>query len=220
MSLEFIGDSDRNRLRVHGALLLIWSALVGSASSALLLHVFQVHSIAVRYCVGAAAVYFLGFLGGARCYAAWWNQKQEHVRPIITHASPEDQKSYRELRAQRWKTFFNHLFPLPYWLNLPFFDWLIFIALIVGSAFYLVHYFPIVVVDTAAGYLAEVVLEFVIGASILHQILKPRALDEYWPVMVKRTWITGCLLIAAAGSLGFVIQHWKPGAETIFQALR
>ena len=81
-------------------------------------------------------------------------------------------------------------------------------------------YLPLIGVEIFTGYVAEVVLEFVIGASILHQILKPRTLDEYWPVMVKQTWITGCLLIAAAGYLGFVIQHWKPGAETIFQALR
>jgi len=87
MSLEFIGDSDRNRLRVHGALLMLWSALVGSASSALLLHVFQVHSVAVRYCVGAAAVYFLGFLVGARIYAASW--LQDDKRPLPAHASLE-----------------------------------------------------------------------------------------------------------------------------------
>lgn len=222
MSLEFIAGPDRNRLRVHGALLMLWSALVGSASSAVLLHVFQVHSMSLRYAMGAAAMYFLGFLGGARWYAAWWNKKQEGLIPRITHASPDDQKSYQELRAQRRKTFFNHLSLGPDWLNWIFqlFELLMLIALLAASAHYLLRYFPVVAVDTVAGYLAEVVLEFVIGASIMQKVLRPRSLEEYWPVMFKKTWITGCLLVAVAGAAGFFIHYWKPGAETVFQALR
>jgi hypothetical protein len=227
MSLEFIGESDRNRLRVHGALLLLWSVLVGIASSAVLLHVFQVHSMAVRYALGAAAVYFLGFLGGGWCYAAWWNQLRDRKRPLPTHAAPNEQKSHEELRAQRRKSLSSHLLlelngVIGGLVNLlaHLFTWFLLIALVVASFHYLLRYFPVVAVDTVAGYLADVVLEFVIGASVIQKIMKPRALDEYWPVMIKKTWITGCLLVAAAGVTGFLIQYWKPGAETVFQALR
>ena len=87
-------------------------------------------------------------------------------------------------------------------------------------SYFFLLYLPLLGVEIFTGYVAEVVLEFVIGASIIQRIVKPRALDDYWPVMVKKTWITGCLLVAAAGATGFLIQYWKPGAETVFQALR
>jgi hypothetical protein len=89
-----------------------------------------------------------------------------------------------------------------------------------GVVYFFLLYLPLIGVEIFTGYVAEVVLEFVIGASIVQKIMKPRALDDYWTVMVKKTWITGCLLVAAAGGVGFLIQYWKPGAETVFQALR
>jgi len=218
MSLERIGDSDRNRLRVHGALLLIWSALVGSASSALLLHVFQVHSMAVRYSVGAAAVYFLGFLGGARFYAASW--RQEDKRPLPAHASLEEQKEYQQIWHSQlvdpYLSFFRG------WVDvlIGLFTGNTVVLLMLGVVYFFLLYLPMLGVEVFTGYVAEVVLEFVIGASIVQKIMKPRALDEYWTVMVKKTWITGCLLVAAAGGVGFLVQTLRPGAETIFQALR
>jgi hypothetical protein len=217
MSLERIGDSDRNRLRVHGALLLIWSALVGSASSALLLHVFQVHSMAVRYSVGAAAVYFLGFLGGARFYAASW--RQEDKRPLPAHASLEEQKEYQQIWHSQlvdpYLSFFRG------WVDvlIGLFTGNTVVLLMLGVVYFFLLYLPMLGVEVFTGYVAEVVLEFVIGASIVQKIMKPRALDEYWTVMVKKTWITGCLLVAAAGGVGFLVQTLRPGAETIFQAL-
>lgn len=221
MSLEFIGASDRNRLRVHATLLLLWSALVGSASSTILLQVFQVHSMAIRYAVGAAVVYFLGFLGGGWCYAAWWNQGQDRKSPLPKHASPEEQKEYQ----QEWHAQLINPY-LSFWKG----DWVssilnlltgtFFALLILGVIYFFLLYLPLLGVEIFTGYVAEVVLEFVIGASIIQRIVKPRALDDYWPVMVKKTWITGCLLVAAAGATGFLIQYWKPGAETVFQALR
>jgi len=228
MSLERIAVPGRNRLRLHATLLLLWSVLVGIASSAVLLHLFQVYSMAVRYAVGAAAMHFLGFLGGGWCYAAWWNQSRERAGLLATHASQEEQVSYQELRALLRKPLVN---PLPNGLKwfLEIFDYVLLervglvlflaYALIVTLIYLFLIYLPVIGVETFAGYLAEVVLEFVIGASIVRKILKPRALDEYWPVMVKKTWITGCLLVAAAGATGFLIQHLHPGAETIFQAL-
>jgi len=218
MSLEFIGDSDRNRLRVHGALLLIWSALVGSASSALLLHVLQVHSMAVRYSVGAAAVYFLGFLGGARFYAASW--RQEDKRPLPAHASLEEQKQYQQIwHSQLVDPYFSFFRG---WVDvlIGLFTGNTVALLMLGVVYFFLLYLPLIGVEIFTGYVAEVVLEFVIGASIVQKIMKPRALDDYWTVMVKKTWITGCLLVAAAGGVGFLIQYWKPGAETVFQALR
>jgi hypothetical protein len=218
MSLERIGDSDRNRLRVHGALLLIWSALVGSASSALLLHVFQVHSMAVRYSVGAAAVYFLGFLGGARFYAASW--RQEDKRPLPAHASLEEQKEYQQIWHSQlvdpYLSFFRG------WVDvlIGLFTGNTVVLLMLGVVYFFLLYLPMLGVEVFTGYVAEVVLEFVIGASIVQKIMKPRTLDDYWSVMVKKTWITGCLLVAAAGGVGFLVQTLRPGAETIFQALR
>lgn len=219
MSLEFIGDSDRNRLRVHRALLMVWSALVGSASSAVLLYVFRVHSMALRYAVAAAAVYFLGFLGGARFYAASWRQGEEGPRPA--HASPEEQNAYRqEWHAQLINPYLK-LRPRGWvWWIGDFLTGYFFLFLMLGLIYFLLIYLPLLGVEVFTGYVAEVVVEFVIGASIIQKIMKPRALDEYWPVMVKKTWITGCLLVAAAGAAGFLIQYWRPGAETVFQALR
>jgi hypothetical protein len=220
MSLERIGDSDRNRLRVHGALLLIWSALVGSASSALLLHVFQVHSMAVRYSVGAAAVYFLGFLVGARFYAASW--RQEDKRPLPAHASLEEQKEYQQIWHSQLVDPYLYLWKGEGgWVSsiLSLITGTFIALFLLGVIYFFLLYLPMLGVEVFTGYVAEVVLEFVIGASIVQKIMKPRALDDYWPVMVKKTWITGCLLVAAAGGMGFLVQTLRPGAETIFQAL-
>ena len=94
------------------------------------------------------------------------------------------------------------------------------VLLMLGVVYFFLLYLPMLGVEVFTGYVAEVVLEFVIGASIVQKIMKPRALDDYWPVMVKKTWIAGCLLVAAAGGVGFLVQTLRPGAETIFQALR
>lgn len=92
--------------------------------------------------------------------------------------------------------------------------------LMLGFIYFCLLYLPLLGVEIFTGYVAEVVLEFVIGASIIQTIVKPRALDEYWAVVVKKTWITGSLPVVAAGAAGFLIQHWNPRAETVFQALR
>jgi hypothetical protein len=81
-------------------------------------------------------------------------------------------------------------------------------------------YFPIFATEALAGFLAEVVLEFVIGAVIARRVLKPRSLDDYWVVMLRKTWLAGLAWVVGAGATGWLLQTLQPEALTVFQVFR
>ncbi len=70
-----------------------------------------------------------------------------------------------------------------------------------------------------AGYLAEIVLEFVIGGLLMRRIARPRDIDEYWVFIVRKTWLAGLLLMVVVAVVGYLIQLTNPEAKTLFQAL-
>lgn len=224
MSLANIDPRQRGLLRLHGWLLMGWACAVGLGASALMLHVFQLHSMAVRYTIGAGAVYFLGFVWGGWWYAKWWNGQRQLAVTVPQHASATDQVAYHQgQEAIRKKfSFFDGL------------DWgigggddplsalIAIIVLILGVAFILLFlgYLPLLATDLFAGYMAEIVLEFVIGGLLVRRILKPRPLDDYWSFMVKKTWMAGFLLMLVFGVVGYVVQSANPDAVTLLQLLR
>jgi hypothetical protein len=202
-----------------------WAASVGLASSALLLHVVDVHSLALRYAVGAGAVYFLGFVAGGWVYAHGWNRARNVVCAELLHADPSETLAYFEQEERIRKRF--------QWgdgLDLgggwggddPLSAILAVLCLLVLAALALLvlGYFPLFATEALAGFLAEVVLEFVIGAVIARKVLKPRSLDDYWVVMLRKTWLAGLALVIAAGFTGWVLQTLQPGAVTLFQVFR
>lgn len=225
MSIAHIAARSRGILRLHGWLLMAWAAVVGLASSAVLLHGVGVHSLAVRYAVGAGAIYFLGFVAGGWVYARWWNRSQDAARAELQHADAADFLAYAQQEERIRKRFqwgdgvdlgggWSGDDPLSAILAVLAFVMLAALALLA------LGHFPLLATEALAGFLAEVVLEFVIGAVIARQVLKPRSLDDYWVVMVRKTWSAGLALVIAAGFTGWVLQMLQPEAATVFQVFR
>ena len=225
MSIAHIAARSRGILRLHGWLLMAWAAVVGLASSAVLLHGVGVHSLAVRYAVGAGAIYFLGFVAGGWVYARWWNRSQDAARAELQHADAADFLAYAQQEERIRKRFqwgdgvdlgggWSGDDPLSAILAVLFFVMLAALALLA------LGHFPLLATEALAGFLAEVVLEFVIGAVIARRVLKPRSLDDYWVVMLRKTWPAGLALVIAAGFTGWLLQTLQPEAATVFQVFR
>jgi hypothetical protein len=201
-----------------------WALSIGLCVSWLLLSVLGVGSMAIRYASSAAAIYFLGFVWGGWRYLLWWNSQARFPANFLDHATPQEELAYQqevdEVRKkfkwmERWVDF-GGLGDDPLSAVLGIFMLVVSVialAVIVG-------YLPYLMTEALAAYLAEVVLEFVLGAMVLRHVLKPRAAHEYWRFMFKRTWLAGLLLIAIAAGLGWIIQDVNPEAKTLFQAFR
>lgn len=223
--MAHIAARSRRILRLHGWLLMAWAATVGLASSALLLHVVGVHALAVRYAAGAGAIYFLGFVAGGWVYARWWNQSREAAHAEFHHADVAETLAYLEQEERIRKRFqwgdgldfgggWSGDDPLSAILAILFFLVLAALAVLV------LGYFPIFATEALAGFLAEVVLEFVIGAVIARRVLKPRSLVDYWVVMLRKTWLAGLVWVVGAGAAGWLLQTLQPEALTVFQVFR
>jgi hypothetical protein len=216
-----IDPRDRDTLRLHGWLLMLWVCGVGFCANALMLYELHVHSMGIRYSVGAGSMYFLGFVFGGWWYLRRWKQ----VGPDISlpqHAKPDDQLAYDEEQKEIEKKFswmgdltgFGGDDPISAIIGLIFL-----LACAVGLLV-LLWYVPMLVTDSLAGFLAEIVLEFVIGMIIYRRTLKPRESDEYLGFVMKRTWAFGLLLAAMCGGAGYGLQSLHPQANTLFEVLK
>ncbi|BDT73593.1 hypothetical protein os4_31450 [Comamonadaceae bacterium OS-4] len=225
MSIAHIAARSRGILRLHGWLLMAWAAAVGLASSAVLLHGVGVHSLAVRYAVGAGAIYFLGFVAGGWVYARWWNRSQEAARAELQHADAVDFLAYGQQEERIRKRFqwgdgvdlgggWSGDDPLSAILAV------LVLVMLAALALLALGHFPLLATEALAGFLAEVVLEFVIGAVIARRVLKPRSLYDYWVVMLRKTGLAGLALVIAAGFTGWLLQTLQPEAATLFQVFR
>nr|WP_315471701.1 hypothetical protein [uncultured Rhodoferax sp.] len=210
---------------MHGWLLMAWAASVGVASSALLLHLVDVHSLALRYAVGAGAVYFLGFVAGGWVYAHWWSRARDVARTELRHADPSETLAYLE-KEERIRKRFDWFHGMDFGGGsggedpLSAFLAVLMLLMLAALALLVLGYFPLLATEALAGFLAEVVLEFVIGAVIARKVLAPRSLDDYWVVMLGKTWMAGLALVVGAGAVGWVLQTLQPGAVTLLQVFR
>lgn len=201
----------------------MWAASIGLITSALLLHVFRVHSMAVRYALGAAAVYFVGFVLAGWWYAKWWNSRKNHaVGEVPVHATADEQIEYDQ-RQDAIRKKFEPLSSIgggggddPLSALLAVIGLIVLLVVFVCIAGYL----PILATDALAGYLAEIVLEFVIGGLLLRRVLKPRSMDDYWGFAIRNTWLPGVFAVIVFGCVGYALQALNPEANTLLEALR
>ncbi len=208
MTLAKIHPASRRLLRLHGWLLMGWAVFVGYATQLLMVHVLHVQLYGVRYAVGAGAVYFVGFVGGGWYYLRWWNARPATDTDRPTHAQPADEQAYLEEEKAVQKKF--------EWMN-GLGDWggggddplsallaIITLLLLVVALAFFAGYFPWFATEALGGYLAEIVLEFVIGAVLLRRVVQPRPADDYWQFIVRKTWLGGFVWVALACIVGFV----------------
>lgn len=195
-----------------------------------MLHILGIHSMAQRYAIGAGAVYFLGFVVGGWWYARWWNAQRQCASEMPMHATPEDQLKYQQEDEGIRKKFSKFQWmgdgldigvesgddPLSALIGivvLIFFGVFILLFLLM-----FLGYLPYFATDLLAGYLAEILLEFVIGGLLVRRVLLPRSLDSYWRYVVKKTWLYGAFTVTVFGAVGHVIQQLRPDALTLLQA--
>lgn len=224
MSLAKIAPDSHTAIRLHGWVLMLWCTSVGFFTSYVMLHLFQVHSMAIRYGVGAGAVYFAGFILGGWGYARWLLSKAGLSTPLPKHASVEEQVAYTQAVERRGKRLgslegfsdFASIGDDPISLLLSAFALLVFLVAVI----YLLGWTPILLTDALAGYLAEIALEFVIGALVVRRILKPKPMHEYWQSVLGRTWVAGLLLTISAIVFGYLIQQFNPTAASLIQVFR
>lgn len=223
MAIDRIRPAGRSTLRWHGAALATWALVVGLLVDLLLLHGLHVHTMALRYAAGAGAMYFFGFLLGGWWYALWCARRDRRIEAFLQHATPAERADYAAGRKKK-SEYGEWLDGLP---DLGAMDdpvsivlGLIGLALAAVGLFLLASWLPLLAADALAGYLAEIVLEFVIGAAFYRHVAKPRPLDAYWGFMLRRTGLVGLLVIVLAGAAGHVVQGFTPDARTLGQVLR
>lgn len=212
MTLGKIHPQSRGVLRLHGWLLMLWALAVGGGVNWLLREVLHLSAFSVRYALNAGAIYFVGFVVGGWYYLRWWNaQPPTHSdRPV--HATPADELAYQVQEQARekklsWLRNFDGLSdfglgdgcdPLSFLLLM-----VVVLLLAVGLLVFL-GYLPLFLTEALGGYLAEIVLEFVIGAVLLRRVVQPRPEDDYWGFAVRKTWIYGVLFVVVAAVLGWI----------------
>ena len=217
MSLAFVANPQRPTLRWQARMLILGACVTGLACSALLLHRYAVHSMAIRYAASAAAMYAGGCLVGAYTCLRWWGAQTPSDIHFPQEALPGDDAFFRQQVMDRR----DHWFSISRWWNRDQDDnddesedrnqsllgtllgWifqivigLIFsiLATIVGLLF---GYLPIVFAEALAGFLGLLVLKFVLGSrGVAHAAAVPM-LDGYWQFALGKTGLAGLACIAA-----------------------
>jgi hypothetical protein len=233
MSLRDLNPHTRRRLRFHGWLLTLWCVGVGLLASWLLLHAFGVRSPAVRYAISAIVMYSLGLVVGARIWLVHFSASVQAEPGLLVAATPDDVAAFdaeqlaKQLRpAGKKKGGFDWGDLLGGALeSLDFGDaaaLLIIPALIVALVGLLLAagVFPVMLLDGAAGLLAEVAVQFVFGALIARRVMRPQAHDEAFLSIVGKTWLAGVLFVVASGGTGWVLTLINPGGASIADLFR
>lgn len=224
MALDDIRPSGQRALRWHGVALAAWVLAVGVTVNLGLLHGLHLHAMAPRYAAGAGGMYFFGFLFGGWWYARWCAACDRRTEEFLQHATPAERLAGTKVRKKKSEDksgWWDCLPDLGGWGDDPISAILGFLALLLTlvAVVVLISWVPVMAMDVLAGYLAEIVLEFVIGASIYRHVKKPQSLDAYWGFMVRRTWVAGLLAVVLAGATGYAVQHLVPEARTLGEAL-
>ena len=236
MSLALVATPQRVTLRWQTHVLALWACVVGLACSALLLHMYSVHSMAIRYAASAAAMYLLGCVGGAYACLCWWGAKTPSDTNFPLEALPGDAAFYRQQVIDERA----HWFSISRWWNVgnhhdtderarpileAIFVWvfqvlvgLIFsiLATLVGLIF---GYLPLVIAEALAGFLALLVVKFVIGSRAkVHYAAEPM-LRGYWQFAIEKTGLVALGCIAAAGAAGYWLEVSHPAATDLFDVI-
>jgi hypothetical protein len=222
MSLGKIAPSDRALLKFHGWLLLAWSVCIGVLTSAFLLYVAHVHSMALRYAAASTVFYLGGFVFGGWWYVRWWRSRGDGGP---RRASADDEMAYGQEQeaARKNLNWFDGLDWLswgggddPISILLMIIAALVMLVLVTAIAWML----PGMATDALGGFLAELVVEFVIGAVLLRRLTRPKSMDEYWSHAFRNTWVAGAFLVALFTAAGFSMQRLNPEARTLVEFAR
>jgi hypothetical protein len=79
---------------------------------------------------------------------------------------------------------------------------------------------PVALTETLGGFVAELVLEFVIGTVAFRRVLRRAPVEELADRLVRRTWGYGVLAVAIAAVAGALAWNIDPSAVTLGQVFR
>ena len=240
MSLAVIARPQHRTLRRQTRLLMLWACVVGLATSALLLHRYAVQSMAMRYAVSACAMYFAGFMAGGYAYLRWWAAQTPTDAHFPAAAQPSDVDLYREEVANRR----DHWFSISRWWNRGdddsvrddaerrkqtllerFLTWILelFIGLILSIlatlAGLVFGYLPLLLAEALAGFLAVVVVKFVVESQAMPHFWAAPELGGYWQFVVGKTGTLALFGIAVAGAAGYWLEVSNPAATDLVDVM-
>ena len=238
VTLARIAHPQRITLRRQAGMLLLWACVVGFATSALLLHRYSVQSMAIRYMAVAGVMYFLGFVVGAYACLRWWVAMPPSDAHYPAEALPDDAALYREQVVARR----DHWLSISRWWHCShdndddtydsnrsllgtFFGWLFqlligFILSVLATLMGLVFgYLPIVLAEALAGFLAVLLLKFVIGGRALAHYATAPILRGYWQFVLGKTGLAGLACMAVAAGAGYWLEVNNPTATDLIDVI-
>ena len=237
MTLARIAHPQRMTLRRQTRMLILWVCVAGFATSALLLHRYSVQSMAIRYMAVAGVMYVLGWVVGAYACLRWWVARPPSDADYPVEALPDDAALYREQVVDRR----DHWLSISRWWNCShndddthdsnrtlvgaFFGWIFqlliglilsILATLVGLVF---GYLPIVLAEALAGFLALLVVKFVIGGRAMAHYSAEPILSGYWQYVLGKTGLAGLACMAVAAGTGYLLEVNNPAATDLLDVI-
>ena len=226
MSLHHLTPVTQRRLRRHATVLTLWCLLVGFVTSTILLRGFGMTHPATRYGVAAAVMYGLGLVLGLRFWLLSFAQSAladeasgraagVPGRPGAPAPASRPERSRTESRWD-WLDVLNvfELGEAAFLLVIPA------VVVALGALLFSLVGAPLLLADGLAGILAEVAVQFVLGALIARRVLRPRDPGDALLSIVGRTWVIGLLLVLASTTFGLTLRWLYPGAVALADVWR
>jgi hypothetical protein len=221
MSLAAISPVNRSSLRLHGWLLFAWVFLTGWLFNWLLLYVLGMSSPLWRWPCSMALTYVVGFMGGCYIYLQW---RKASTTDVIVRATEDEKLAYEQAEKSQQDLInsasnlmslgqLSELFP-------PLL--IIFLPILVILVVFLVAASPFLATEAFGGFMAEILLEFALGAAFMRHLLRPRPrpLGELPTSLLKKTWWLGAILVTFAMAMGYTAFVNYPDAVTLGQLIQ
>lgn len=222
MSLHELTPGTQRRLRRHARVLTLWCLLVGFTASVVLLRVFDVTHPATRYGIAAVVMYGLGLVLGVRVWLLSFAhsalgdeapaRRATPARP--TQAASSFAPARRPLREESKWSWFDALQVFEFG-EAAFLLIVPAVVIALGALLFSMVGAPLLAADGLAGVLAEVAVQFVLGALIARRVLRPRDHEGALRSIVGRTWAIGLLLVLASTAFGATLRWIAPAAVTL-----
>lgn len=223
MSLAHLAPRVRRRLRWQGWLILLASLGAGVLTNAALWRLGHVTSMALRWAASAIGLY-LAMLWSVVLWLRWAAADAaahplDWQRASAAEVAGYDARRERERVKRSWGSLEGgaNLLDLGELAAVLLVPALIFIAIgLLG----LMGAIPMFFGEGMAGLLAELLLQFVLGAWLLRRARTPDRIDGLSRALLARTWWIGLVMVLLSAAAGWWVQDRYPETRTLRELWR